>query len=234
MPNYCWNTLKMDGVGRKYTSETFSFQAIIPMPESLNIEAGSREGIAVLYYLSCRFTVAREGMSEEDQKIFDRYLEHGKKISYEKIKEKYRDIYKEKDYEELYTLGSQYVYNLKNYGHPHWYSWCYDKWSTKWNPWDVDVCDDDTITFTTAWGPPENVIKRLSELTPEKIVTCIWAEESGYEGWFCYLNGECIKEVDRERYYCEEDNEYIEDDTSLYDDAEIFAESVNRNTGCLS
>ena len=52
-----------------------------------------------------------------------------------------------------------------------WYSWCVDNWDTKWEASEVEFeCDDSeilTVTFDTAWSPPEGVITKLREKFPD-------------------------------------------------------------------
>jgi len=46
---------------------------------------------------------------------------------------------------------------------PDWYEQRIDKWGTKWNEYDMFICED-FIEFYTAWSPPVGIIKQLAEL----------------------------------------------------------------------
>lgn len=63
MPNYVKNIVKAEGIcrlplfseenGKRY----FDFNKIIPMPESLNVDAGSVTDSAIVYYLDRKSVV---------------------------------------------------------------------------------------------------------------------------------------------------------------------------------
>jgi hypothetical protein len=50
----------------------------------------------------------------------------------------------------------------KKYGYDNWYDWCVYNWGTKWNASDVRICRN-TYRFHTAWSPPMEWLKKLSE-----------------------------------------------------------------------
>ena len=61
-----------------------------------------------------------------------------------------------------------------------WYSWRLDNWDTKWEASEVEFeCDDSeilTITFDTAWSPPEGVMTKLREKFPDVSFQCFYDE----------------------------------------------------------
>ena len=61
-----------------------------------------------------------------------------------------------------------------------WYHWCINNWDTKWEASEIEFeCDDSeilTITFDTAWSPPEGVIAKLREKFPELTFQCFYDE----------------------------------------------------------
>ena len=65
-----------------------------------------------------------------------------------------------------------------------WYSWCVDNWDTKWEASEVEFeCDDSeilTVTFDTAWSPPEGVMRKLREKFPDVSFSCFY-DEPGME-----------------------------------------------------
>jgi hypothetical protein len=46
---------------------------------------------------------------------------------------------------------------------PDWYEQRINKWGTKWNGYDMYICED-FIEFYTAWSAPVGIIKKLAEL----------------------------------------------------------------------
>ena len=69
-----------------------------------------------------------------------------------------------------------------------WYSWRLDNWDTKWEASEVEFeCDDSeilTVTFDTAWSPPEGVMTKLREKFPDVSFSCFYdepgCESAGY------------------------------------------------------
>ena len=69
-----------------------------------------------------------------------------------------------------------------------WYSWRLDNWDTKWEASEVEFeCDDSeilTVTFDTAWSPPEGVMTKLREKFPDVSFQCFYdepgCESAGY------------------------------------------------------
>lgn len=75
MPNYVKNIVKAEGIcrlplfseenGKRY----FDFNKIIPMPESLNVDAGSVTDSAIVYYLTEKCTIPIPCLSKERKEI---------------------------------------------------------------------------------------------------------------------------------------------------------------------
>ena len=67
---------------------------------------------------------------------------------------------------------------------PKWWDWRVQNWGTKWNSYDCEVIeiDDEQIEyrFSTAWSPPEGVIKKLREQYPDIEITAFY-DEPGME-----------------------------------------------------
>ena len=65
-----------------------------------------------------------------------------------------------------------------------WYSWCVNNWGTKWDVSELDIeyMDDEqlTLTFSTAWSPPEGVIEKLRDKYPDLSFSCFY-DEPGME-----------------------------------------------------
>lgn len=204
MPNHVTNVIKMRGITNLplFTEEDgvrrFDFNKLIQMPESLNIESGGMEYESIIYFLTEKCTIpltclddnkkeiiskaiARDFFNDEwVQTVFNRALE----LVCQKIC----------DGTELYKLGERYVQNYVKYGYTTWYDWCIENWGTKWNAYSNKCRDVDTIQFDTAWGRPEPILKKLTEMYPSARIEHWWADEdTGYNtGHIVYENGEIL------------------------------------------
>ena len=53
------------------------------------------------------------------------------------------------------------------YGSDNWYDWAIAWWGTKWNAYDVEICQDEKSTlqvdFCSAWDSPREVAEKLSK-----------------------------------------------------------------------
>lgn len=215
MPNHVTNTIRFNGskedVERimafvKSDESEFDFNKIIPMPEELNVESGSR--------------------GEDGLEAYREYLRTG--VQPKEITNKYG--YKRTIEDETFELGKRYYDNIKKYGCTTWYDWCWNNWGTKWNAYDIYVGDGEVI-FNTAWNAPENVIRKLSELFQNVEIEHDYADEDiGYNcGKLTYISGEQYDDTDFEdgsdeaiRFACEvtgyDYEEYMEDLRECYAD----------------
>ena len=158
------------------SERVFDFNKIIPMPESLNIEAGSRGETGYREYT--KFLQECEGKSA-------------------RLKESLERQYIQKLDKETWELGKAYYTNKQNYGCTNWYDWCCDNWGTKWNACDVYIIDMYDVNyfkvaFDTAWSAPVPVVVALSKRFPDIGITHEWADENiGYNtGEIEYWDGE--------------------------------------------
>ncbi len=194
MPNHVKNIVKMEGITKLPLFKTeydeyekkdvtcFDFNKIIPMPESLNMDSGSMESLAIeavnrklgqrRYGFQQKYSIPT--MSDEDYQ--QRVKNHGKTE------------------EELLELGLQYITNKVKYGATSWYDWCCDNWGTKWNAYSNEQEDEDTIIFETAWSNPEPVMLKLSEMYPEATIEHWWADEDmgSNDGHRVYRGGRIV------------------------------------------
>lgn len=214
MPNHIENIITLKGNEKQiremleviknddYSLETVDFNKIIPMPESLNIEAGSRTDRGLKLY--------KEFIEEC---LFDRKETDILKISAETLAESEKAyLSKRKDIDSAeWKLGKTAWNNIQNYGAPTWYEWCTNNWGTKWNAYGYDEGTDysasGNLHFQTAWSAPHPVIKKLAQMYPDIIFEHEWADEDiGVNcGLKCYSNGECTEE-----YYPESEIEATE------------------------
>ena len=195
MPNHVKNIVKMEGITKLPLFKTeydeyekrdvvcFDFNKIIPMPESLNVESGSME------------TVAIEAVNRKlSQRRYDFQQAYSRpQMSDEDYQQRLKNYGKTE--EELLELGLQYIANKVRYGATSWYDWCCDNWGTKWNAYSNEQEEEDTIIFETAWSNPEPVMLKLSEMYPEATIEHWWADEDmgSNDGYRVYRGGEIVE-----------------------------------------
>ncbi len=207
---------------------TIDFNKIIPMPESLNIEAGSRTDRGLKLY--------KEFIEEC---LFDRKETDILKISAETLAESEKAyLSKRKDIDSAeWELGKTAWNNIQNYGAPTWYEWSINNWGTKWNAYgydeNADYSGNENLWFQTAWSAPHPILQKLSEMYSDITFEHEWADED--LGANCgrknYRNGECTEE-----YYPESQKEAIEFACRIwdYDPAEFDLMLNKAETGYIN
>lgn len=183
MPNHVRNQIEFHGDQEninkvlgliKGEEDYISFNKIVPMPESLQINSSSDNDIAMLCYLSNKMEVPFEELDKH-------YLSHitnmfdsnwASTLYYERLPNR------KEDFDKLYELGKACCENIKHYGHTDWYGWCRDYWGTKWDAYDTYIYEN-IIEFNTAWSCPIPVLDKLAEICYEYDVcfTGKWADE---------------------------------------------------------
>ncbi len=159
MPNWVRNNVQFTGSPESITklrtfmksSDThFDFNNLIPMPKSLNIEAGGSEKYAIKCAKSRQVGETLNPTSFiEEQKSFDEWAD----------------------------LGEKYINNLEKYDAYEWYSWRIKNWGTKWNTTEAEWISPSCVSFETAWSCPEPVFKKLSEKFPDVTIYLEFADE---------------------------------------------------------
>lgn len=215
MPNHVVNHISLQGDPEKIRSMleaiksdelgigSVDFNKIIPMPKSLNIEAGSRtdRGLQAYRDFIDVYTFARsindtakalENIPVESEEVFLRQR---------------TDIRRDE-----WELGRTAWHNIREYGAPTWYDWCVTNWGTKWNAYGydengTDYHDGDSLCFQTAWSAPHPILEKLTEMFLEIELEHEWADEDIGQncGRRSYKDGERIEE-----YYPESETEAIE------------------------
>ena len=99
----------------------------------------------------------------------------------------------------------------KKYGSADWYWWRVDNWGTKWDLHDVyginlngnledgkyQLC----CNFETAWAPPEEGIRKISEVFKDTYFYIEFNEPGmGFAGYYSCMNGEDVGSVTVESY----------------------------------
>ena len=143
------------------------FNKIIPMPECLKNSESSGNvtmGLALL------------NKGELERSLFlpltaEHYLDHHwvKQLGIKTVEELKDYIAKEKP--EILIAGQKAIDNYEATGHTSWYTWSNANWGTKWEAYsqNFERIDDETVElcFDTAWGTPDPVLEKLSELNPD-------------------------------------------------------------------
>ena len=201
MPNHVINKLHVSGTPEsvrdllisiqndKDGPGTIDFNKIIPMPESLNIEAGSdtEKGLSAYTDFVEIYTLAFSDEDTDPEHIPERS---------EKAFLRTRPEITPRQWE----LGKTAYRNRSLYGAPTWYEWSVNNWGTKWNAYECMPCEvyDDSaeLSFWTAWSPPHHITQRLSEQYPDILFTHEWADEDiGRNcGRIEYINGGLLSE----------------------------------------
>ena len=153
------------------------FNKLLPMPEELDIEAGSRGEDGLKLYSefikeSAMLSIANMEASKSED-------EANRLVS--ELMDKYARIADENP--KTWELGVKYYENLLKYGARHWYDWRNKHWKTKWNAYDCIPWEkgSDRLQFNTAWNSVVKLVSMLSENFPETEITYRWAdEELGY------------------------------------------------------
>lgn len=158
---------------------SLDFNKLIPMPQSLNIESGSRtqEGLQLYHSFLDENNIPEEISDEGLQALITQY-----------VKQTEVDP-------EVFMLGKQTYENIVHYGYPTWYEWSNANWGTKWNAYEFIPYDvGNSISFLTAWNGVPQILAVLSEKYPDISFGYSWADENiGYNvGMETYLNGNAI------------------------------------------
>lgn len=134
MPNHITNIVKYEGDADRikemleqikvdeFGIGTIDFNKLIPMPESLNIESGSRTDRGLKAYKEF-LEIYTFGRKVEDLDLLNIPAE-----SEEKFLEIRKDV-EQGDWE----LGKKAFQNAYQYGYSTWYEWSINNWGTKWN-----------------------------------------------------------------------------------------------------
>ena len=149
----------------KGEESVIDFNRIIPMPESLNIESGSRTNNGLKTYKDFVAVYTMDGTLEKD-------LLNIPKESEENFLKMRSDI----DHD-TWELGRTAFQNEQKYGAADWYQFHNEFWGSKWDAWDSFLSEDNTIEFYTAWSRVMPIVQKLAENYPDITFEYSWADE---------------------------------------------------------
>lgn len=178
MPNWTHNVINANPeVIKHYLNDEgkFDFNKAIPMPESLNIEAGSTTDDAIAVFVTEKLTIP---VKETNLDLLVSNSFHIGSWGEEVVRRLKED--KDADLDKLYELGKQAVSNYENYGCFTWYEWCNKNWNSKWNACDTYVNPDYTsVEFDTAWDMPTPIFEDMCWKFPKETITFYSSYEEG-------------------------------------------------------
>ena len=149
---------------------SIDFNKIIPMPESLNIEAGSNTDKGLKAYTGFMQVYTLAGTREDTDP------EHIPEDAEKAFLRMRKDITSEQ-----WSLGKTAYENQCKYGAPTWYEWSINHWGTKWNAYECTPCeaagDTAELRFWTAWSAPHPILMRLAEQHSDLTFSHEWADE---------------------------------------------------------
>ena len=149
----------------KGKDSVLDFNRIIPMPESLNIEAGSRTEKGLKAYKDFVYVYTFAGTEQKD-------LLNIPKEKEEIFLRARQDIRRDE-----WEFGKAAFQNEQKYGATTWYEWARKNWGTKWSAYNAEIGEDNTIMFNTAWSRAMPVIQKLAENFPDLYFEYCWADE---------------------------------------------------------
>ncbi len=149
----------------KGKDSVLDFNRIIPMPESLNIEAGSRTEKGLKAYKDFVYVYTFAGTEQKN-------LLNIPKEKEEIFLRARQDIRRDE-----WEFGKAAFQNEQKYGATTWYEWARKNWGTKWSAYNAEIGEDNTIMFNTAWSRAMPVIQKLAENFPDLYFEYCWADE---------------------------------------------------------
>lgn len=212
MPNHITNILTFEGNSEQVHAildqikneergiGSIDFNKIIPMPESLNIEAGSRTDDALFVCMTALNPAVPDmgipKLSSEEYQKLEIVVSQSKGAQFMKPDvQRISRIRKYTSLSDAIATGQVVISNLLQYGYGDWYDWCSRNWGTKWNAYGMHVNQESqSIRFLTAWDMPAPVMDKLSRMFPEIKMDLQWADEDvGYNvGHVVLLAGKAI------------------------------------------
>jgi len=195
MPNYAVNEVIIHAKGKKLEEilnsirrdgdvfGSIDFNKLIPMPESLNLAAGSITQHSVCAFISHIHAQGQAAIEQQTDELFTAMQITKGFLAGASYRMSEEEITKlavryDKTPEEFIALGKQYVDNMKEHGAAHWYEWASKHWGTKWNVVEGNhLTAPNTLRFETAWDAPHPILLALSKKFPKVSFEHAWANE---------------------------------------------------------
>lgn len=196
MPNHITNRLIIDG-STEEVAKVFDFlksdspsdngdyvlvdfNKILPMPDALDVPSSSEGEDGKLYLL---------GMSGNSLQV-DNYK---RTPHYEKMAK--MESESPAAFHRCIELGKKILHNISDFGCKTWYEWRTRNWGTKWNAYDIEKVDDNTIKFLTAWSGVPDLIGKLASMFPNVTINYDFADEdTSYNVGSFIFNGEDVED----------------------------------------
>lgn len=166
MPNHILNILKVHGSDESVKAvfnhikgeegQPIDFNKIIECPLELNIEEGFDT-----------YTGLKAALFQLDEFNFREF-----KNEYDKVRQ-----WNELRAKNALFNGKCALRNIVKYDAATWYKWRIKNWGTKWNAYDIQMIDDYTIKFDTAWSGVPSLIEVLSTMFPDVTLEYCYADE---------------------------------------------------------
>ncbi len=118
----------------KGEESVLDFNRIIPMPESLNIECGSRTDRGLKAYKD--FVYVYTFAETEKKDLLN--IPQEKEAAFLRARQ---DIRRDE-----WELGRTAFQNEQKYGAPTWYQWAVAAWGTKWSAYQAELVEDNSAT----------------------------------------------------------------------------------------
>ena len=216
MPNHVRNRVVVRGSAKEIDQflkevgdeeSKFSFNKIIPMPRTMNIQSGSTADDCLLYVITDTFSDLSNPQVADIPLHYIRNLDPcsiQKLLDQEAFKKRVQscmqridtlsDVKSEGEPEYLFDaassprtkqdaifLGKTMQRNIQEYSTKDWYDWSCKNWGTKWPAYEISVsrADDCTIEmdFQTAWSMPEPIIVEIISKFPNLYFEGVFADE---------------------------------------------------------
>lgn len=76
------------------------------------------------------------------------------------------------------------------------HDWCFRNWGTSLNAVGTEIINEDTIVFETTWGPPREILIKMSEEHPDvRITATFYLDGEEMNGYSELKNGKLISET---------------------------------------
>lgn len=193
MPNWIENTIWVENKedfpkflkALAYKGQPFSYNALDPMPEALNIDALADATCAAA---KMAVTLVQSSIAP-DFKGLHPYLdpllrEYSVSPEHPRTTEAFKAwLLLEKP--EVIQYGQRLLKNRQKYGYETWYPWRLDHWGVKWdvNPDSLEIVESELkIRWESPWSSPTPVIRMISERVGAPF-QLEWCDLDDLKGW---------------------------------------------------